>query len=115
MSVKLPPTDKAGAEGRSVPKPPPLPTPKPPPLPAVAPVVLEALPESSAVQLGGQPDRCPKCQGPLVSPETLGWCQKCGYCRSLEEDKARVRLERPNRLFKPAPSRLEALYLIARL
>jgi hypothetical protein len=115
MSVKLPPTEKAGAEGRSVPKPPPLPTPMPPPLPAVVPEVLEAVPENSAVVLGGRPDRCPRCQGQLVSPESLGWCQKCGYCRSLEEDKARVRLERPARLLRPVPSRLEVLFLIARL
>jgi hypothetical protein len=27
---------------------------------------------------------CPHCGGTLVSPGSLGWCQKCGYCESLE-------------------------------
>lgn len=27
---------------------------------------------------------CPRCGGTLVSPSSLGWCQKCGYCESLE-------------------------------
>lgn len=30
---------------------------------------------------------CPKCQGKLVNPESLGWCPNCGYCRSLEETR----------------------------
>jgi hypothetical protein len=28
---------------------------------------------------------CPRCQQPLADPHGLGWCQACGYCRSLEE------------------------------
>ncbi len=27
---------------------------------------------------------CPRCGNPLTSPGSLGWCQKCGYCESLE-------------------------------
>jgi hypothetical protein len=36
---------------------------------------------------------CPRCQKPLADPKGLGWCQSCGYCRSLEEDRARLPLE----------------------
>jgi hypothetical protein len=33
---------------------------------------------------------CPRCQqGPLVDPNGLGWCKACGYCRSLEEERAK--------------------------
>lgn len=33
---------------------------------------------------------CPRCQTKLISPTTLGLCPKCGYCRSLEENKLKV-------------------------
>jgi len=33
---------------------------------------------------------CPRCSGRLTDPGGLGWCQACGYCHSLEEEKARV-------------------------
>jgi hypothetical protein len=36
---------------------------------------------------------CPRCQKPLVDPKGLGWCQACGYCRSLDEDRARLTLQ----------------------
>src|SRR5260370_36875121 len=26
---------------------------------------------------------CPRCGGKLMNPDSLGWCAKCGYCRSL--------------------------------
>src|SRR5262249_36150457 len=29
-------------------------------------------------------DDCPKCGTKLINPENLGWCRKCGYCRSIE-------------------------------
>lgn len=28
---------------------------------------------------------CPRCGQKLIDPDSLGWCPKCGYCRSLEE------------------------------
>ncbi len=31
---------------------------------------------------------CPRCGHPLISPGSLGWCQKCGYCKSLEFEAA---------------------------
>jgi hypothetical protein len=106
MSVKFPLEEAPAAK---VPKPPPL----PPPLPATA--MPPPLPDDDAVALGGDEPVCPRCRGKLISPESLGWCQKCGYCRSLEEDKARVALERPAEQRRPVPSRFELLYYIARL
>ena len=38
------------------------------------------------------PAQCPRCKGKLVNPQELGWCPKCGYCRSLEKDKATAQL-----------------------
>ncbi len=51
-------------------------------------------------ELHGLPSpSCPRCQGPLVDPQGLGWCQKCGYCRSLDEAKANPVTAKP-----PAPA-----------
>jgi hypothetical protein len=33
---------------------------------------------------------CPRCGSNLVNPDGLGWCSKCGYCRSLEEGAPKV-------------------------
>src|SRR5262249_36289563 len=33
---------------------------------------------------------CPRCGRKLINPLDLGWCQSCGYCQSLEDDRARV-------------------------
>jgi hypothetical protein len=33
---------------------------------------------------------CPRCGKALTDPSGLGWCQSCGFCKSLEEDKAKV-------------------------
>src|ERR1700704_6144831 len=38
---------------------------------------------------------CPRCKKTLADPRGLGWCQACGYCRSLEEDRARLPLDKP--------------------
>jgi len=47
---------------------------------------------------------CPNCGHKLTNPLGLGWCQKCGYCRSLEEDKARVPLQQAqSQRRKPSP------------
>src|SRR4051794_37735147 len=37
-------------------------------------------------------EACPRCEKPLIDPARLGWCQACGYCRSLDEDRARLPL-----------------------
>lgn len=36
---------------------------------------------------------CPRCGQKLVDPGGLGWCSKCGFCRSLEEDKVKAPVE----------------------
>ncbi len=33
---------------------------------------------------------CPRCGDRLISPESLGMCPGCGYCRSLEEGKDKI-------------------------
>jgi hypothetical protein len=117
MSVKWKLREDA-ADDRVAKQPPPLPAAAPPPLPAAAPPlphVVDAIPEDSAVGLGGVLDRCPRCRGQLISPNSLGWCQKCGYCRTLEEDKARVVIERPAAHRGGAPSRLEMVYWLTRV
>jgi hypothetical protein len=53
--------------------------------PDEAPATLEPEPELDLTI-------CPRCHGKLVNPQELGWCPKCGYCRSLEKDKATARL-----------------------
>ncbi len=30
---------------------------------------------------------CPRCQEKLLNPASIGWCPKCGYCRSIAEEK----------------------------
>jgi hypothetical protein len=49
---------------------------------------------------------CPRCKKPLADPGGLGWCQACGYCRTLAEDRARLPLDKPIVKAKPtaAPS-----------
>ena len=29
---------------------------------------------------------CPRCGAKLIDPQGLGWCSKCGYCRTLAEE-----------------------------
>jgi len=58
-------------------------------------------PEAEAEPAG---DFCPRCKSKLIDPNGLGWCKACGYCKSLEDDKARVPLE-AQRLPRP-PSTL---------
>ena len=58
---------------------------------------------------------CPNCGHKLTDPQGLGWCQKCGYCRSLAEDMARIPLQqaKPQRR-KPSPfGVLEFFQLVA--
>jgi hypothetical protein len=45
---------------------------------------------NAAVDVPVVSDKCPKCEAKLIDPSGLGWCKSCGYCKSLEEDKARV-------------------------
>ncbi len=51
---------------------------------------------------------CPRCGAALVNPGSLGWCQKCGYCQSLEEEAPLT--SRMNQ--RKAPSTLGALEIL---
>lgn len=46
----------------------------------------------SSVNVASESDLtlCPKCKGKLTDPTGLGWCPKCGYCRSVEAEAGRV-------------------------
>jgi hypothetical protein len=37
---------------------------------------------------------CPRCGARLISPDSLGWCAKCGYCKSLADEAAKEPLAR---------------------
>lgn len=54
------------------------------------------IPDEASVDVEPEPlpDQaiCPRCHGKLVNPQELGWCPKCGYCRSLEKDRATAKL-----------------------
>lgn len=45
---------------------------------------------------------CPRCAKPLTDPEGLGWCQECGYCKSLEDPATKKLVE--TEPAKPAPA-----------
>jgi hypothetical protein len=61
-----------------------------PKVPPVSAATGPASPTASEMEAAVTP--CPKCQTPLIDPNGLGWCRSCGYCKSLEDDKARVPL-----------------------
>jgi hypothetical protein len=48
---------------------------------------------TSEAEPASVPSTCPRCTKPLTDPAGMGWCQSCGFCRSLEEDKAKIHLE----------------------
>lgn len=56
---------------------------------------------------------CPKCQTKLVDAAGLGLCAKCGYCRSLEEDRGKVAATEP--VVSPAAARGEFFRLMLQL
>jgi hypothetical protein len=51
----------------------------PPPVPRIA-------DDTNAPSVESHKVTCPKCQARLITPETLGYCSACGYCRSLDPD-----------------------------
>jgi hypothetical protein len=54
---------------------------EPPPLPP-------GTPEEAGKKRGVEV--CPRCQARLVDPQGMGWCQACGFCRSVEEGQGQV-------------------------
>lgn len=65
-----------------------------------------AFPKTSAPPAAPAPgaDACPRCAKPLVDPAGLGWCQACGFCKSLEDDKARIPLQATGASAGPKPA-----------
>ena len=61
-----------------------------------------ALAPESPVQ-SAPADPCPRCGAGLTDAAGLGWCQACGYCRSLEEERAKDHLQPPAAAAAPAP------------
>jgi hypothetical protein len=53
---------------------------------------------------------CPRCSGKLTDPGGLGWCQQCGYCQSLEDEKAKAPLAAS--AAAPQPSALGAVEMV---
>src|SRR5205085_7028482 len=53
--------------------------------------------EDDAAPAATPPEPCPRCGGALADPEGLAFCAGCGYCRSLEEDRAVVALRSEER------------------
>jgi hypothetical protein len=45
---------------------------------------------SPTAPAGAAADVCPRCQKPLIDPGGLGWCQACGYCRSVAESEKKT-------------------------
>jgi hypothetical protein len=54
-----------------------------PPVDAITPEPKKTVPEVT---------ECPRCKSKLVDVAGLGWCPRCGYCHSLEQDRAAVPL-----------------------
>ncbi len=52
--------------------------------------------EDTLVRTDSDPDigvaevNCPRCGSKLINPESLGWCRSCGYCSSLEAERAKA-------------------------
>jgi len=65
---------------------------------AKAPAAKSPVVDSKAVETP-----CPKCGTKLVNPQGLGWCPKCGYCRSLSEVDLTAMAPETAPVRKPSP------------
>src|SRR5438128_8797477 len=73
--------------------------------PAADPIPATEAPSSKPSEASVERTICPRCQSKLTNPEGLGWCSRCGYCRSLEEEKpvaAPLPTEQPATSKKPS-------------
>jgi hypothetical protein len=76
------------------------------------PVKVEVPQEESAP---ATKEPCPKCGYALIDPSGLGWCAKCGFCKSLADDAAKAVCAAPKEC-KPSPfGIIEFGQIIARL
>jgi hypothetical protein len=53
------------------------------PTPGDPPATATEEPPRLVATLPGRP--CPRCETPLIDPDSLGLCPRCGYCRSLAQ------------------------------
>ena len=53
-------------------------------------VALPVPAEGEAPDAHADRSLCPRCGGKLLNPDGLGWCNDCGYCRSVEKAEAVV-------------------------
>src|SRR5581483_10983859 len=72
---------------------------------------------SPAVVESEQPSEatCPRCGNKLINPDGLGWCSKCGYCKSLEEGAAKMELPAAATRKPSALGAMEFIELLQRL
>jgi hypothetical protein len=63
---------------------------------------MDALSAPSTTDPAAAESLCPRCKKPLADAAGLGWCQACGYCRTLAEDRARLPLDKPAAKAAPA-------------
>jgi hypothetical protein len=69
----------------------------------------------ASVQPPNAASLCPRCQNKLVDAAGLGWCSKCGYCQSLEDDKDKVRKPQPQKTTNLTGGTGDAFRLIVQL
>jgi hypothetical protein len=72
-------------------------------------------PEQATPPLDAGATSCPRCGGKLINPESLGWCPKCRYCRTLEEDAPKVALARSAAVKSSTLGAAEFANLVAQL
>jgi hypothetical protein len=52
------------------------------------PGAIQTAPLTASEEKATTPGLCPRCGQPIIDPDGLGWCRACGYCRSLEDERA---------------------------
>ncbi len=74
-----------------------------------------AVPQVPKVEAPPADVPCPRCGTKLVNPGSLGWCMKCGYCQSLEEEGAK-KVQAALAPKKPSPlGILECIQLLSKV
>ena len=84
--------------------------------PPVPEELIKGPPEASAVDSSANPSLCPRCSEKLIDPQGLGWCAKCGYCRTLTEEAPQALVSEAPVAHQPSPlGILEFCDMMARL
>lgn len=77
--------------------------------------------EDTVTQMDSEPEvavaepECPRCGGQLINPGSLGWCRSCGYCSSLEEERAKAVLPAAGTSKSSFLGAVELLQLLSKL